>query len=270
MTRTRRRTGRLRRALARTALAAAGGGVLAFLVVPILFVLPMSLSSSMIFELIPSRPGFTQYERFFASPDWMAAIGRSVQIATGTMIVATILGTLAALGLSGLRGARRSVLEAVLIAPRIVPSIVFAVAAYHVFTTVGLVGTVTGLVLAHTVLAFPFVVVLVGSALLSLDRSLVEASQGLGAGPVRTFFRVTFPHIRLAVSGAALFAFNVSFDEVVVTLFLSGVRTKTLPVKVWDAILYEITPILPAISTLIILASLVILTPILVFSRRRA
>ena len=85
----------------------------------------------------------------------------------------------------------------------------------------------------------------------------------------RTFFRVTFPHIRLAVFGGALFAFNVSFDEVVVTLFLSGVRTKTLPVKVWDAILYEITPILPAISTLIILASLVILTPILVFYRRR-
>jgi ABC-type spermidine/putrescine transport system permease subunit II len=260
---------RLRRMLGRVALAAAGGGVLAFLVLPILFVLPMSLSNSMIFELIPSQPGFTQYERFFASPDWMAALGRSVQIATGTMVVATALGTLAALGLSRLGGTWRAVLEAVLISPRIVPSIVFAVAAYHVFSSVGLVGSVAGLVIAHTVLAFPFVVVLVGSALYSLDRSLVEASQGLGAGPVRTFFRVTFPHIRLAVFGAGLFAFNVSFDEVVVTLFLSGVRTKTLPVKVWDAILYEITPILPAISTLIILASLAVLTPVLIFYRRR-
>lgn len=263
------RMARLRRRLGRAALAVVGGGVLAFLVVPILFVLPMSLSSSMIFELIPSDPGFTQYDRFFASPDWMAAVGRSIQIAAGTMVAATILGTLAALGLGGLRGAWRAGLEAVLISPRIVPSIVFAVAAYHVFSPVGLVGSVTGLVIAHTVLAFPFVVVLVGSALQSLDHSLVEASQGLGAGPIRTFFRVTFPHIRLAVFGGALFAFNVSFDEVVVTLFLSGVRTKTLPVKVWDSILYEITPILPAISTLIILASLVVLTPILVFYRRR-
>ena len=87
---------------------------------------------------------------------------------------------------------------------------------------------------------------------------------------MRTFLRITFPQIRLAVVGAALFAFNVSFDEVVVSLFLSGVRTKTLPVKVWDAILYEITPILPAISTLIILASVIVLAPILLVYRRRA
>jgi ABC-type spermidine/putrescine transport system permease subunit II len=266
----RRRFGRLRRGLGHAGLNVIGGGVLAFLVMPILFVLPMSLSSSMIFELIPSDPGFTQYARFFASPDWMAAVGLSFQIATGTMIIATVLGTLAAMGLSRLQGTWRGLLEAFLISPRIVPSIVFAVASYSVFTSIGLVGSLAGLVLAHTVLAFPFVVVLVGSALYSLDRSLIEASQGLGAGPVRTFFRVTFPHIRLAVFGAALFAFNVSFDEVVVTLFLSGVRTKTLPVKVWDAILYEITPILPAISTLIILASLIILMPILVLYRRRA
>ncbi len=260
---------RVRRRLGRIGLATAGGGVLAFLVVPILFVLPMSLSSSMIFELIPTRPGLTQYRRFFASPEWMTALGLSLQIASATTALATALGTLAALGLDGLRGGWRAGLEAVLISPRIVPSIVFGVAAYRVFSTAGLVGSAAGLVMAHTVLALPFVVILVGSALQSLDRSLVEASQGLGAGPVRTFVRVTLPHIRLAIFGAALFAFNVSFDEVVVTLFLSGVRTKTLPVKVWDAILYEITPILPAISALIILAGLVILLPVLLCYRRR-
>jgi ABC-type spermidine/putrescine transport system permease subunit II len=108
----------------------------------------------------------------------------------------------------------------------------------------------------------------VTSALDGFDRSLEEASNSLGAGPIRTFFRVTFPQIRLAVFGGALFAFNVSFDEVVVTLFISGVRSKTLPVKVWDAIVYEITPILPAISTLIILVSVVLLTPLLLYRRR--
>ncbi len=117
-------------------------------------------------------------------------------------------------------------------------------------------------------LAFPFVVVLVSSALYGFDRSLEEASRSLGAGPVKTFFSITFPQIRLEVFGGALFAFNVSFDEVVVTLFISGVHSKTLPVKVWDAIMYEITPILPAISALIIAASVLMLTPLLLYRRR--
>jgi ABC-type spermidine/putrescine transport system permease subunit II len=258
---------KLRRAMATAALGTVGGAVLLFLAVPVLSVIPMSFSSSMVFELIPRDPGLSQYRRFFSSPEWMAALGRSFQVALGTTVVATTMGTLAALGLRRLRGPRRAVLEALLIAPRIVPSIVLAVALYFIFSQAGLVGTITGLVLAHSVLAFPFVVVLVGSALQGLDPSLEEASQSLGGNPPRTFLRVTLPQIRLAVLGSALFAFNVSFDEVVVTLFISGVRTKTLPVKVWDAILYEITPILPAISTVIIVASVLLLTPLLLARR---
>jgi putative spermidine/putrescine transport system permease protein len=261
----RRRVGRT---IARVAVAVAGGAVLAFLVVPVLTVIPMSFSDSMVFELIPSKPGLSQYRRFFASPDWMVALWLSVQVALGTMVFATFLGTLAALGLRRLASRTRRLLEAALIAPRIVPSIVFAVAAYYVFAVSGLVGTLGGLVLAHSVLAFPFVVVFVGSALQGLDPALEEASLSLGGNPLRTFWRVTFPQIRLGVFGSALFAFNVSFDEVVVTLFISGVRTKTLPVKVWDAILYEITPILPAISTVIIVASLLALTPLLLVRRK--
>ena len=259
---------RLKRGLVRGVLALLGGSVLAFLVVPVMVVIPMSFSSSMVFELFPAAPGLSQYRRFFASPEWMVALGRSVQVALGTTVVATSLGTLAALGLVRIRSRWRAVLEAALISSRIVPSIVFAVAAYFVFSQVGVVGTVGGLVLAHSVLAFPFVVVLVSSALYGFDRSQEEASKSLGAGPIRTFLRITFPQIRLAVFGGALFAFNVSFDEVVVTLFISGVHSKTLPVKVWDAILYEITPILPAISTLIIVASVLMLTPLLLYRRR--
>jgi len=259
---------RLGRGLARAGLALAGGSVLAFLIVPVISVIPMSFSSSMMFELIPTTPGLSQYRRFFSSPEWMVALGRSVQVALGTTVVATTLGTLAALGLVRISSRWRAVLEAALISSRIVPSIVFAVAAYFVFSQVGVVGTLAGLVLAHSVLAFPFVVVLVSSALYGFDRSLEEASRSLGAGPVKTFFRITFPQIRLAVFGGALFAFNVSFDEVVVTLFISGVHSKTLPVKVWDAIIYEITPILPAIATLIIAASVLMLTPLLLYRRR--
>jgi putative spermidine/putrescine transport system permease protein len=259
---------KLRRSAGQFALTLVGGSVLAFLVVPVLSVIPMSFNASMIFELIPSQPSLSQYRRFFESSEWMVALGRSLQVALGTTVVATVLGTLAALGLARMRSRWRPVLEAALISSRIVPSIVFAVALYYVFSQAGLVGTITGLVLAHSVLAFPFVVVLVSSALYSFDRSLEEASKSLGGGPFRTFFRITFPQIRLAVFGSALFAFNVSFDEVVVTLFISGVRSKTVPVKVWDAILYEITPILPAISTLIIVISILLLTPLLLYRRR--
>lgn len=249
-------------------IAALGVSVLAFLVVPLLTVVPMSFSSSMVFELIPSRPSLTQYHQFFSSSTWMLALWYSVEVAAGTTIGATCLGTLAALGLRGLRPHIRYTLEAVLIAPRIVPSIVFAVAAYNVFAASGLIDTVGGLVLAHTVIAFPFVVIVVGGGLFGLDRGLEEASLSLGAGPFTTFRRVTFPQIRLAILGSALFAFNVSFDEVIVTIFISGVHVKTLPVKVWDALQYEITPILPAISTVVICGSLVVLVPLLVLRSR--
>jgi putative spermidine/putrescine transport system permease protein len=260
----------MRRRLASAVAAAPGVLVLLFLVAPVLAVIPMSFSSSSVLELLPSRPGLSQYRRFFESADWMHALSISVQVAFGTMLLATVVGVLAALGLARLAPRARSVLEALLILPRIVPTIVFAVAAYSLYLKLGLVGSVTGLVLAHSVLATPFVVVFVGSALRGVDASLAEASRSLGAGSVVTFFRVVFPQIRLAVAGSALFAFNVSFDEVVVTLFISGIETKTLPVKVWDAIQYEITPILPAISSLVVLTTLLLLVPMFVATSRRA
>jgi putative spermidine/putrescine transport system permease protein len=144
------------------------------------------------------------------------------------------------------------------------------VAAYSLYLKIGLVGSIAGLVLAHSVLATPFVVIFVGSALRGVNPALADASRSLGGGPIVTFFRVVLPQIRLAVAASALFAFNVSFDEVVVTLFISGVSSKTMPVKVWDAIQYEITPILPAISTLVVLVTLVLLAPMLVAANRRS
>jgi len=252
----------------RAMVAAPGVAVLFFLVAPVLAVIPMSFSTSGIFELIPSEPGLDQYRRFFESPEWMRALRTSLQVALGTTVVATVVGVSAALGLARMPKGARAVLEAILILPRIVPTIVFAVAAYSVYLKFGLVGTVTGLVLAHSVLAAPFVVVFVGSALRVFDWTQVEASRSLGAGPTVTFFRVILPQIRLSVLGSALFAFNLSFDEVVVTLFISGIHSKTLPVKVWDAIQYEIAPILPAISTLVIATTLLLLVPVLLAARR--
>lgn len=244
-------------------LAIVSGCVLLFMAAPVIAVVPMSFSSSMSFELVPSQPSFNQYRQLFSSPEWMASFLYSIRIASGTMILATTLGTLAALGLSQMQSRWKPLLQGFLLAPYIVPTIVYAIAAYFVFSRFGLVGNALGMTLAHTVLALPVVIVLVGSALTALDPALDDASMSLGAGPVRTFARITFPQIRLAVFGSALFSFHLSFDEVVVSLFLSGSNVLTLPVKIWSSISYETTPILPAISTMIILISLCLLAPAL-------
>lgn len=243
--------------------------VLLFLVAPVIAVIPMSFSASQILELIPSQFSLVQYERFFSSHEWMDALYNSVVVAAGATVVATILGVMAAIALWRLPERPRQLAEAVLILPRIVPSIVFAVAVYNVFLTAGAVGSIGALILAHGVLALPFVVVFVGSALRSFDRTQDEASRGLGAGHFTTFRRVILPQIRLSILGSALFAFSISFDEVVVTLFISGIRSKTLPVKIWDAIQHEIVPILPAISALVVLLTIAALLPLFILFRRK-
>lgn len=246
-----------------------GAPVLAFLVAPVIAVIPMSFSASQILELIPSRFSLVQYRRFFTSAEWMDALYNSLLVAMGTMALATVLGILAAVALWRLPSRPRQIFEAVLILPRIVPSIVFAIAVYSVFLDAGAVGSIGGLILAHSVIALPFVVVFVGSALRSFDRVQDEASRSLGAGHFTTFRRVILPQVRLSILGSALFAFSISFDEVVVTLFISGIRSKTLPVKIWDAIQYEIVPILPAISALVVLLTTVVLVPLFLLLRSK-
>jgi ABC-type spermidine/putrescine transport system permease subunit II len=219
----------------------------------------MSFNDAMVFELFPSKPGIDQYVRLFSSGAWLDVFGRSLQIAVTVMVLATALGTLAALGIVQLSERRRRVVEAAFLMPQIVPSIVTAVAAYFVFSALGLIGTLTAVVIAHVVVALPFVVVLIRSRLETLDPDLTLASASLGAGPVKTFLLIVAPQILVSIAAAALLAFHVSFDEVVLALFLTGVRTKTLPVKLWDSILFEISPILPAISTLVIMLPVVML-----------
>jgi putative spermidine/putrescine transport system permease protein len=246
-------------------LAIFAGVVIAFIVTPAVVVIPMSFSSSMAFELLPSTPSFGQYQRIWTNPDWTISFLYSLRIALGVMLLSSTLGTLASLGLSKLRPSNQRIFQGLLLAPYIVPTVVYAVAAYFVFSKFGLVGTAIGMTIAHSVIALPIVIVLVGSALSSLDPTLEEASMSLGASPARTFVRITFPQIRLAILASALFSFHVSFDEVVVSLFLSGSNVLTLPVKIWSSISYETTPILPAISTIIIVISLAVITPALLF-----
>ena len=259
---------RLGRRLFEAVLALFGCAVIGFLLLPILVIVPMSFNAAAVFEIIPSQPSLEQYRRLLASPDWLEVLWRSIRIAAITMVVATTVGTLAALGIVRLGWKARSFVEALLIAPQIVPSIVIAAAAYYMFSMLGLVGSTAGIVIMHSLVALPFVVILVQSRLQSISPDFAQASASLGAGPLRTFVLITLPQLRLAMIGAGVLAFHVSFDEVVLSLFLSGARNKTLPVKLWDSILFEVSPLLPAISALVILIPLVVVAPVMWLQRR--
>lgn len=234
-------------------------GVIAFLFLPVVVVIPMSFNDAMVFEIVPSKFGVDQYVRLFSSSVWLDVFGRSLRIAFIVMILATTLGTLGALGILRMPKRYRGPVEAVFLAPQIIPSIVTAVASYFVFSWLGLIGTTTSVAIAHTVLALPFVVIVIRSRLETLDPDLALASSSLGAGPLKTFFLITTPQIAMSIGAASILAFHVSFDEVVLSLFLTGARTKTLPVKLWDSILFEVSPILPAISTVVLFLPILML-----------
>ncbi|UWU67974.1 ABC transporter permease [Bradyrhizobium sp. NC92] len=254
----------------RILLALVGIGTILFLLLPVLAVIPMSFNDSTRFEIIPSNPSLRQYREFVSDQRWMESFWLSVKVASIVMLSATVLGTLAAMGITRLPARLRGITEAVFMSPQIVPSVVIAASAYFIFVELRMVGTVAGIAVMHTVVALPFVVVMMGSRLQSLSPDLAQASANLGAQPWQTFWRVTLPQISTALVGGALLAFHVSFDEVILALFLSGARNKTLPVRLWDGILFEVTPILPAISTVVMIVPVMGLVVLFMFQRWRA
>jgi len=197
----------------------------------------------------------------------MSATVRSVEVAALTTLAATTLGTAAALALRRpFRG--RAVVSLVVLAPMVVPVIIVAIGIYGLYARLQLVGTLAGLVLAHTVLALPFVVIVVTATLRGFDETLELAAQNLGAGRWQTFRRITLPLIRPGVIAGALLAFITSFDEVVVAIFVSGSRQPTLPKQMWDGIRTEIDPTVAAVSTLLIAVTTVVLAAVTLVRRR--
>ena len=231
--------------------------MVAFLLAPFLVLIPMSFGSADIAEFPPRTLSLEQYKRFLESRPWVQAVFTSVRVAVATMTLSTFLGTLAAFGLVRGRFPGKAAISSLLIAPRFVPIIITALAYYAFLVNLRLIGTEYGLVLAHTILACPYVIIIVSSNLRGFDRSLEQASRILGANSLQTTLRVTLPLIRPGIVSAALFAFMFSFDEIVVAIFVCGTHTETLPKRMWDSLTYEMEPTLPAISTLILVATLV-------------
>ena len=249
-------------------LLALSGAILVFLAVPLLVVVPISFSAAKYLTFPPPGWSTQWYARYFGSREWMTATVRSVEVATLTTLAATALGTAAALALRRpFRG--RALVSLVVLAPMVVPVIIVAIGIYSLYAKLQLVGTLPGLVLAHTVLALPFVVVVVTATLRGFDETLELAAQNLGAGRWQTFRLVTLPLIRPGVVAGGLLAFITSFDEVVVAIFVSGSRQPTLPKQMWDGIRTEIDPTVAAVSTLLIAVTTLVLAAV-TLARRRA
>jgi putative spermidine/putrescine transport system permease protein len=244
------------------------GAVLLFLIAPILAVMPLSFNSVPFFTYPMPGLSLRWYRDFFLTDRWQGALHNSLIVASSTTVLAMILGTLAALGLSRANFPLRTAVMSLLISPIIVPVVITAVGMYFFFAEVGLLNTYTGLILAHTVLAAPFVVITVTATLIGFDHSLSRAGASLGASPTMVFFKVILPLILPGMISGALFAFGTSFDEVVVVLFVASPEQRTLPKVMFAGIREMISPTITAAATVLILVSIAMLTSVELLRRR--
>ncbi|SFQ25458.1 putative spermidine/putrescine transport system permease protein [Bradyrhizobium sp. Ghvi] len=244
------------------------GMVLLFLIAPILVIIPLSFNSVPFFTYPISGPSLRWYDEFFLTIRWQGALYNSIFVAVSVTLLSTVLGTLAALGLSRPNFPWRTAVMSLLISPIVVPVVITAVAVYFFYANVGLLNTYTGLILAHTTLATPFVVITVTATLMSFDHSLTRAAAGLGAPPITVFFKVILPLILPGMISGALFAFGTSFDEVVVALFIASAGQRTLPKVMFSGIREQISPTITAAATVLILFSIAMLTTVELLRRR--
>ncbi len=243
------------------------GIVLAFLIVPTLIVIPMSFSGSQYLEFPPRQWSLRWYENYFGSTAWMQATATSFKAGFLTMLLATPLGTLAAYGLFVSRMRAVRFIHILLITPIIVPVVLVAIAVFYVYARLGLVNTLTGIVLAHSMLAIPLVIMVVTSALKTYDMSQEMVARSLGASRPRAFLMVTLPQIRFAVVTSALLSFLTSFDEVILAIFVSGGANSTLTRNMFNALRDQIDPTIAAISTIMVLVTTVLFAASQYFGR---
>jgi putative spermidine/putrescine transport system permease protein len=244
------------------------GLVLLFLIAPVLAIVPLSFNAEPYFSYPMPGLSLQWYRDFFGNARWRDALILSLELAACVTVLATALGTVAALGLSRTSLPWRGVILGMLILPMMVPVIITAVSVFMFYGYFGLIGTFPGLVLAHTVLAVPFVVITVTATLTTFDWSLDRAAQGLGATPMLSFRKVILPLIMPGVVSGALFAFVISFDEVVVALFLSSAEQRTLPKQMFSGIREMISPTITAAATVQIIISTVMLVGVELLRRR--
>jgi putative spermidine/putrescine transport system permease protein len=225
-------------------------------VLPLLVIFPIALSNEAYLHFPPTELSLRWFRNYLSRGDWLGPTVTSLEVGLLATLAATAIGIPAAYAIVRTRFPGKGLATAILLSPMIVPAMVLAIALYAIYARYALIGTVAGLVLAHTVLALPYVVLIVAGGLRGTDPALEAIALTLGAGRVRAFFKVTLPLLRPAVLSGAFFAFLASFDDLVLALFLSGTSAKTLPVRMWEGIRFEIDPTTAAVSALLILLSL--------------
>ena len=269
--------------------------VFLFLIAPILIIIPLSFNAEAYFtftermlRLDPDGYSLRWYDRLLtfgmAAPDaprdaawwrdvwnnatWVRAAKNSLIIGFFSTIPATVLGTIAALGLSRPEMPFRRTIMAILISPMIVPLIITATGLFFFYSMTGLANSYVGVILAHATLGIPFVIITVTASLVGFDQSLNRAAASLGAPPTVTFFKVTMPLIMPGVIAGALFAFITSFDEVVVVLFIAAHDQQTIPRQMWNGIREQISPAILAVATILVMISILLLTTLELLRRR--
>ncbi len=242
--------------------------VFVFLVAPIIVIVPLSFNAEPYFtftegmlRLDPDAWSLRWYREIIQNEAWAKSLANSMIIGVSATVLATVLGTVAALGLASSAMPARRAIMGVIISPMVTPVIIAAAGMFFFYSGLGLGQTYISIILAHAALGVPFVVVTVTATLAGYDPNFNNAAASLGAGPWTIFRRVQFPLISPGVISGALFAFAVSFDEVVVMLFMAGVEQRTIPRQMWSGIREQISPAILAVATfLVVFAVLLLLT----------
>ena len=269
------------------------GAIFVFLITPIIILIPLSFNQEPYFSFTPGMLAFDSdafslrwyadiLKNGMAAPNalsgwwadmwqnaqWVRSIKNSFFIGIFATLLATSLGTLAAIGLSRSEMPYRRPIMALLISPMIVPLVITASGLFYFFSDVGLAKTYLGLILAHAALGTPFVIITVTATLVGFDKSLTQAAANMGAGPITTFFKIQMPLILPGVISGGLFAFITSFDEVVVALQLADVVQRTIPRQMFSGIREQISPTILAVATILVIISIILLTIVEMLRRR--
>lgn len=236
-----------------------GSLILVFLILPTVLVIPMSFSPGNYLQFPPQGLSLRWYIAYFTDSSWTDATLFSLQIAALTTIASAVIGTMASIAMVRGDVPGQDTIMAIILAPLIVPHVVVAIAVYFQFAPLGLVGTRLGFVLIHTALAVPYVVLVVTAALQRLSPSYEMAALNLGASHLQSFRKITLPLIFPAVAAGSIFAFLASFDETVVSFFISGVEHKTITRKMMEDIEFNLSPVIAAASTLFVVVTVLVM-----------
>ncbi len=244
--------------------------VVSFLVLPLLVVVPVSVTDTRYLAMPDKGLSFQHFAKLLSSPAWLGSIWNSVMIAALTTILCVVLGTLCAVGCWRLSSRVSESVRMLMLLPIVVPSIVYSLGVYRLFVDLRLLDTVLGVVIAHVVTGVPYVVITVSASLATLDIRLEQAARSLGATLGQTVRKVIVPNILPGVASGAIFAFIHSWDETVIVLFIAGRTVYTLPRRMWADINENLDPVIAAVAVMLIVVTLGLLLTELTLRRRRA